>query len=109
MSLTLSTGAAGFPGCMRGPQRADTVAAHHHSRRTRDHLLRTHPDSPIPQGRGELTRRAGRALRSALGFKVTIDSDVPPRHLEVGTGSNGVARFDPIGCAHLPGTGTPPA
>ena len=84
----------------------DVAAAHDHWRRTRDELLRTHPDSPIPP-----PRRAGypgapvAAYDPRLRFDLTIDTDVPPRHMEVSTGSDGVARFDRIGCAHLPGGG----
>ena len=84
----------------------DTVAAHDHWRRTRDDLLRTHPDSPVPRDRRESYPGAPVApYDPRLRFEVTIDTDVPPRHLEVSTGSDGVARFDRIGCAHLPGDG----
>jgi hypothetical protein len=84
----------------------DTVAAHDHWRKTRDDLLRTHPESPIPPA-----RRAGypgapvAAYDPELRFDVTIDTDVPPRRMEVTTGSDGVVQFDRIGCAHLPGGG----
>ena len=82
----------------------DTVAAHDHWRRTRDDLLRTHPDSPVPRDRRERYPGAPVApYDPRLRFEVTIDTDVPPRHMEVSTGSDGVARFDRIGCAHLPG------
>ena len=84
----------------------DTVAAHDHWRRTRDDLLRTHPDSPVPRDRRESYPGAPVApYDPRLRFEVTIDTDVPPRRLEVSTGSDGVARFDRIGCAHLPGDG----
>jgi uncharacterized protein (DUF1684 family) len=84
----------------------DAAAAHDHWRTTRDDLLRTHPDSPLPAA-----RRAGypgapvAAYDPRLRFDLTVDTDVPPRHMEVSTGSDGVARFDRIGCAHLPGGG----
>jgi hypothetical protein len=79
------------------------VAAHDHWRRTRDDLLRTHPDSPIPQ-----PQRAGypgapvAAYDPQLRFHVLVDTDVPPRHMELPTGSDGIVPFDRIGIAHLP-------
>lgn len=81
----------------------DIVAAHDHWRRTRDDLLRTHPDSPIPQ-----PQRAGypgapvAAYDPQLRFDVLVDTDVPPRHMELPTGSDGIVPFDRIGIAHLP-------
>ncbi len=81
----------------------DIVAAHDHWRRTRDDLLRTHPDSPIPQ-----PQRAGypgapvAAYDPQLRFHVLVDTDVPPRHMELPTGSDGIVPFDRIGIAHLP-------
>ena len=84
----------------------DIVAAHDHWRRTRDDLLRTHPDSPIPQ-----PQRAGypgapvAAYDPQLRFDVLVDTDAPPRHMELATGSDGIVPFDRIGIAHLPGYG----
>ena len=81
----------------------DIVAAHDHWRRTRDDLLRTHPDSPIPQ-----PQRAGypgapvAAYDPQLRFDVLVDTDAPPRHMELATGSDGIVPFDRIGIAHLP-------
>jgi hypothetical protein len=81
----------------------DIVAAHDHWRRTRNDLLRTHPDSPIPQ-----PQRAGypgapvAAYDPQLRFDVLVDTDVPPRHMELPTGSDGIVPFDRIGIAHLP-------
>ena len=81
----------------------DIVAAHDHWRRTRDDLLRTHPDSPIPQ-----SQRAGypgapvAAYDPQLRFDVLVDTDAPPRHMELATGSDGIVPFDRIGIAHLP-------
>ena len=85
---------------------ADPVAAHDHWRKTRDDLLRTHPDSPVPR-----SSRAGypgapvAAYDPGLRFDVTVDTDVPAKHIEVTTGSDGVVPFDRIGRAHLPGGG----
>jgi hypothetical protein len=84
----------------------DTAAAHDHWRRTRDDLLRTHPDSPVPRESRESYPGAPVApYDPRLRFEVTIDTDVPPRHMEVSTGSDRLTHFDRIGCAHLPGDG----
>ena len=84
----------------------DPAAAHEHWRRTRDELLRTHPDSPVPQSRRVTYRGAPVApYDPRLRFDAAVDTDVPPRHMEVATGTDGTARFDRIGRAHLPGTG----
>ena len=40
-----------------------------------------------------------------LRFDAAVDTDVPPRHMEVATGTDGIARFDRIGRAHLPAAG----
>jgi hypothetical protein len=84
----------------------DPAAAHEHWRRTRDGLLRDHPQSPVPAG-----RRAGypgapvAAYDPALRFEVAVDTDVPPGRLEAVTGTDGIVRFDRIGRVHLPGGG----
>ena len=84
----------------------DPAAAHEHWRRTRDELLRTHPDSPVPQaGRGTYPGAPVAPYDPRLRFDAAVDTGVPPRHLEVATGTDGTARFDRIGRAHLPGTG----
>jgi hypothetical protein len=84
----------------------DTVAAHEHWRRTRDELLRAHPDSPIPPSeRGDYPGARVAAYDPQLRFDVAVDTDVAPRQMAVTTGTDGVARFDRIGCAHLPGIG----
>jgi uncharacterized protein (DUF1684 family) len=84
----------------------DAAAAHDHWRRTRDELLRTHPESPIPG-----PQRAGypgapvAAYDPSLRFDVAVHTDVPRGHMDVATGTDGIARFDRIGRAHLPGGG----
>ena len=84
----------------------DIRAAHDHWRKTRDDLLRTHPDSPIPR-----TQRASypgapvAPYDPRLRFDVIVDTDVPPRHMDLATSSDGIVPFDRIGCAHLPGYG----
>jgi uncharacterized protein (DUF1684 family) len=84
----------------------DPVAAHDHWRRTRDDLLRAHPDSPVPAAaRASYPGAPVAAYDPALRFEVAVDADVPPRHMEVATGTDGIVRFDRIGCVHLPGGG----
>ena len=84
----------------------DPVAAHDHWRKTRDELLRSHPDSPIPwQSRADYPGAPVAAYDPRLRFDVTVDTDVPPKHIEVTTGSDGVVPFDRIGSARLPGGG----
>jgi uncharacterized protein (DUF1684 family) len=81
----------------------NAAAAHEHWRRTRDDLLRTHPESPIP-----LPQRAGypgapvAPYDPRLRFDVAVDTGVPPKHIEVATGTDGIVRFDRIGRARLP-------
>jgi uncharacterized protein len=84
----------------------DPAAAHDHWRKTRDDLLRTHPDSPVPRhSRAGYPGAPVAAYDPRLRFDVTVDNDVPPKHIEVATGSDGVVPFDRIGRAHLPGGG----
>ncbi|MFI5062459.1 MAG: DUF1684 domain-containing protein [Streptosporangiales bacterium] len=84
----------------------DPAAAHEHWRRTRDELLRTHPDSPVPQPLRVTYPGAPVApYDPRLRFDAAVDTDVPPGHMEVVTGTDGTARFDRIGRAHLPGAG----
>ncbi len=84
----------------------DPVAAHDHWRRTRDELLRTHPDSPVPRpGRARYPGPPVAGYNPQLRFDVIVDTDVPSKHMEAATGTDGIVRFDRIGCAHLPGAG----
>lgn len=84
----------------------DPATAHDHWRKTRDDLLRTHPDSPIPwPNRADYPGAPVAPYDPRLRFDVTVDLDVPPKHIEIPTGSDGVAPFDRIGVAHLPGGG----
>jgi len=84
----------------------DPVAAHEHWRRTRDDLLRTHPDSPIPgPERASYPGAPVAAYDPRLRFDVAVDTGVPPEQLKMATGTDGIVRFDRIGTAHLPGLG----
>jgi len=84
----------------------DAAAAHEHWRRARDELLRTHPNSPVPQPqRASYPGAPVAPYDPALRFEVTVDTGVPAKRMEVATGTDGTVRFDRIGCAHLPGGG----
>jgi uncharacterized protein len=84
----------------------DPVAAHEHWRRTRDDLLRTHPDSPIPgPERASYPGAPVAAYDPRLRFDVAVDTGVAPKQLKMATGTDGIVRFDRIGSAHLPGLG----
>ena len=72
----------------------DPVAAHDHWRKTRDELLRTHPDSPVPrQRRADYPGAPVAAYDPRLRFDVAVDTGVPAKHIEVATGSDGVVPF----------------
>jgi uncharacterized protein len=84
----------------------DAAAAHEHWRRARDELLRTHPESPVPQAqRASYPGAPVAPYDPALRFEVTVDTGVPHKRMEAATGTDGTVRFDRIGCAHLPGGG----
>jgi uncharacterized protein len=85
---------------------ADPYAAHELWRTTRDELLRTHPDSPVPpQERDEFTGVPVAPYDAALRFELDVDNDVEPRRLEVETGTDGVLPFERIGVVHVPKIG----
>ena len=85
---------------------SDVGAAHELWRTTRDELLRSHPDSPIP-----VAARAGfvgvpvAPYSAALRFEVEVDADVAPERLDVVTGTDGVLSLERVGIVHLPGLG----
>jgi uncharacterized protein len=84
----------------------DPVAAHEHWRRTRDDLLRTHPDSPIPEPeRASYPGAPVAAYDPRLRFDVAVDTGVPPKQLKMATSTDGIVPFDRIGTAHLPALG----
>jgi uncharacterized protein len=84
----------------------DPAAAHDHWRRTRDELLRTHPDSPIPEPeRASYPGAPVAPYDPLLRFDVSVDTNVPPGQMKVPTGTDGIVEFDRIGRARLPGLG----
>jgi uncharacterized protein (DUF1684 family) len=85
----------------------DIVAAHDHWRRTRDDLLRTHPDSPVPgPARASYPGAPVAAYDALLRFEVEVVTDVPAKQMTVATGTDGIVRFDRLGRADLPGGGS---
>ena len=76
-------------------------------RETRDHLLRSHPDSPIPLAqRGSYVGAPLYPYTPSLRFEVELDIDVAPELLVVTTGTDGVVRLRRMGALHLPGIGS---
>lgn len=71
-------------------------------RARRDELLGGHPDSALPSGSVIPYAPYDPALR----FEAPLDPDVPPRHLDVPTGTDGVAPFDRLGVVRLPALGS---
>ncbi|GAC1603833.1 MAG: hypothetical protein NVS3B21_32680 [Acidimicrobiales bacterium] len=85
----------------------DPVQAHQIWRETKDHLLRTHPDSPIPLAQRE--SYAGAPLypyTPSLRFAAELDTDVAPELLEITTGTDGLVRLRRMGSLHLPSVGS---
>ncbi|GAC1375971.1 MAG: hypothetical protein NVSMB4_04450 [Acidimicrobiales bacterium] len=85
----------------------DPAQAHRIWQETRNHLLRHHPDSPVP-----LAQRASYEgapcypYAPSLRFEAELDTDVTPKLLEIATGTDGLVRLRRIGCLHLPGVGS---
>jgi uncharacterized protein (DUF1684 family) len=85
----------------------DAAAAHAMWRAGRDELLRSHPQSPVPE-----PRRASFAGADVAPYDETyryvcrVDTDVEPLAWSVLTGSDGTVVFDRIGVATLDGLGT---
>src|SRR5262249_50799149 len=85
----------------------DIVAAHDHWRSTRDDLLRTHPDSPVPgPARASYPGAPVAAYAPLLRFDVEVVTDLPPTQLAVAAGADRSVRCDRIGRADLPGGGS---
>jgi len=70
-------------------------------RERRDALFATHPDSAVPPG----STLPFAPYDPALRLELALDPDTAPQHLDVPTGTDGVAPFDRIGVLHLPGLG----
>lgn len=83
----------------------DPRAAHAAWRATRNELLATHPQSPVPPD-----RRIGFSAPVAdydpdLRFEAELDTDVAELRLAVETGTDGIVPLERLGRLHLPDVG----
>ena len=86
---------------------ADPAVAHARWRAGRDHLLRTHSESPVPlESRSAYPGAPVAPYDPSFRFEARVDVDVAPRTLEVVTGTDGTVVFDRVGVAALDGLGT---
>ena len=85
----------------------DPVAAHDHWRSTRDELLRSHPDSPVPRPeRASYPGAPVAAYDPLLRFEAEVVTGLEAKQMRVATGTDGIVQFDRLGSAHLPGLGS---
>lgn len=84
----------------------DLYAAHDLWRRERDALFARHPASPVlPGDRAEFTGLKVRPYDP--DWRVTVEvSPADPTRMEVETGTDGVAPFERLGIAEVPGVGS---
>ena len=86
---------------------ADPSVAHDRWRTGRDHLMRTHPDSPIPPAkRQSFGGLAVAPYDPSLRWEVEVETDVERRQLAVETGTDGIVPFRRIGVVRLGDIGT---
>ena len=88
--------------------RADPDPQHGHSvwRAGRDQLFAAHPDSPLSAtARASFTGLPVAPYDPALRFVPRVEP-AEPAHLDVPTGTDGIAPFDRIGVVRLPELGT---
>jgi uncharacterized protein (DUF1684 family) len=84
----------------------DPAAAHHEWQRARNHLLSSHPESPVPAAeRASFTGVPVAPYDPRLRFTARVDADVEPVRIEVSTGTDGIVPFQRAGVVHLPGVG----
>ena len=87
-------------------QSADVLAAHRLWQDGRNRLLRTHPQSPVPEAeRAGFGPVAVAPYDPAMRFEVPVDTGVEPARMQVRTGTDGVVAFDRAGVVHLDGVG----
>jgi uncharacterized protein len=83
----------------------DPRAAHQAWQDTRNELLATHPQSPVPAaGRAAFTGVPVAPYDPRLRFRARLDP-AAERRIEVSTGTDGVVPFERAGVVHLPGVG----
>ena len=84
----------------------DPQSAHQSWQRTRNELLATHPESPIPAAeRTAFTGVPVAPYNPGLRFTAHVNTGVEPVRIEVSTGTDGVVPFERAGVVHLPGVG----
>ena len=84
----------------------DPRAAHALWASGREHLLRTHPASPVPPG--ERPGYAGPAIApydETYRFVVDVDRSVQPQRRQVRTATDGTVPLERVGRVELPGLG----
>lgn len=84
----------------------DPAAAHEAWQHTRNELLATHPQSPVPAERRATFGGVPVApYDPRLRFTALVDTDVEPVRISADTGTDGVVPFVRAGVVHLPGVG----
>jgi uncharacterized protein (DUF1684 family) len=93
---------------MYGAVRAnpDPAAAHAIWQRSRNQLLATHSESPVPQAeRPTFTGVPVAPYNPRLRFTARVDTGVERLRIEVRTGTDGLVSFERAGVVHLPDVG----
>jgi uncharacterized protein len=84
----------------------DPAAAHAIWQRSRNQLLATHSESPVPQAeRPTFTGVPVAPYNPRLRFTARVDTGVEPVRIEVRTGTDGLVSFERAGVVHLPDVG----
>jgi len=84
----------------------DPEAAHRAWQVARNHLLASHPESPVPATkRAAFTGVPVAPYNPALRFIARVRTDVEQVRIAVSTGTDGVVPFERVGIVHLPEVG----
>lgn len=84
-------------------EQADPAAAHALWRSGRDGLMRSHPQSALPEGDPlRVTGVPYWPYDPALRFAVPVESATEPKRLEIDTGLDGVTRLEHVGWVTIP-------
>jgi uncharacterized protein len=87
-------------------QSGDLPPAHRIWQDGRNRLLRTHPQSPVPEAeRAEFGPVPVAPYDPAMRFDVPVEPGSGPASIEVRTGTDGVVTFERAGVVHLDGVG----
>ncbi|MBV9293506.1 MAG: DUF1684 domain-containing protein [Frankiales bacterium] len=102
MSLTLVDWRRNYAAIYRDVREAaDPASAHEDWIAAREHLFRTHPQSPDPA-----TRLRHAPYDPAWRFVVDVDTRVEPSRLEIPTATDGIVPFELLGQVQLDSVGT---